>query len=245
MTEKIKPYIHSSYRKRRAGRYAAVSVMLCLICVLFVSAATASAQTMVSDSAGYLSTEEAYQIEDTCDKILQQYNTSVFIITTDKLGKSDDYTKYLDEQAEKVNGTENLVILFISTKEKDGICKVTCHGKIREQLTENRIEKMTAAVQSSVDSGKHYQAIDRFCDDVNQSLAIKPSLDGLIFQSVPQLLFSLLVGCGVIYYLLRPAKKKVSDYSTYLDSSHPSDLGHLDHFSHKEVNILKTKKKSE
>ena len=53
--------------------------------VLLGNACVASAKTMISDSAGLLSREEASQIESDCDLILQQHDTSVFVITTDKL----------------------------------------------------------------------------------------------------------------------------------------------------------------
>lgn len=218
--------------------------LLCMICILLGSHTTVHAQTMVSDSAGYLSTEEASQIENACNTILQQYDTSVFIITTDKLGKSDDYKKYLDKQAEKIDTGENLIILFISTKKNDRICHITCHGKTTEVLTDNRIKKLTAAVQDRTDSGNYYQAIDHFCEDINKYLAIKPSLDAVIFQSVPQLIFCMLLGCGIVYYFLHAKKEETATLYTYLDRKHLDDLGHLDHFSHKEVQILRTKQKS-
>lgn len=229
------------HRVRKIG-WGILTFISVVACILLVNADTASAKTMMSDSAGLLSREEASQIESDCDQILQQHDTSVFIITTDKLGKSDDYQKYLENQLEKAGSEENLVILFISTKDKDGVCEIVCHGKIQEFLTENRIENMTNAVEGKVESGKYYQAIDGFCDDVTQGLIITPSLDGFIFQSLPQLIFSLLLGIGTVFYFLHSAKRENAERDTYLDQGHARDLGHLDHFSHKEVNILKDKK---
>lgn len=244
---KKSPYASHQWYRRTSFLQAALSgFLLCLTmicCILFASTRVASAKTMLSDSAGLLSTEEASQIEDACDLILQQYDTSVFIITTDKLGKSDDYENYLTEQAKKVASKENLVILFISTKKKDSICQVKSFGSITASLTENRMKKMARSVAKQVEKENYYQGIDRFCDDVTQSLTIKPTLDGLLFQSLPQLLFSLLLGCGVIFYLLHSGKKKHATLTTYLDKKHSKALGRLDHFSYKEVNILKDKKK--
>lgn len=221
-------------------------LLICMISILTASLcqySVAAAKTMISDSAGYLSREEAAQIEDTCDTILQQFNTSVFIITTEKLGKSDDYKQYLEKQANKVEPGENLVILFISTKKKDSVCYISCHGEIKNFLTKDRIKNMTRAVENRVEKEDYYEAIDIFCDDVTQGVTIKPSLDGFIFQSFPQLIFSLLLGCGVVYYLLRTGKKQQAVLSTYLRREHAMDLGHLDHFSHKEIKVLKDKKK--
>ncbi len=212
------------------------------ICIFLANPRAVSAKTMISDSAGLLSREEASRIESDCDLILQQHDTSVFVITTDKLGESDDYQNYLKNQLDKAGSEENLVILFISTKDKDGVCEVVCHGKIQEFLTEKRIENMTDAVTGRVEGGKYYEAIDSFCDDVTQALVITPSLDGLIFQSLPQLIFSLLLGCGTIYYFLHSAKGKKTSEDLQLNQGQFRDLGHLDHFSHKEVNILKDKK---
>lgn len=213
-----------------------------LFIALLISCTAVSAKTMISDSAGYLSREEAAQIENTCDDILQQYDTSVFIITTEKLGKSDDYKKYVKEQAKKVDSNANLVVLFISTKKKDSVCHVSCYGKIADSLTEKRMEKMAKAVERRVENENYYQAMRIFCNDIVKSLTIKPSLDGFIFQSIPQLIFSLLLGCGVVGYLLYPGKKKHISLYTYLDKNHSRNMGRLEHFSHKEVNIIKTKK---
>lgn len=244
---KKSPFANQPWNNETSFLSAALSgFLLCLtmiFCILFANPRVASAKTMISDSAGLLSTEEASQIEDACDLILQQYDTSVFIITTDKLGKSDDYENYLTEQAQKVDGKENLVILFISTKKKDSICQVKSFGSITSSLTEKRMEKMARSAERQVEKEHYYQAIDRFCDDVTQSLTIKPTLDGFVFQSLPQLFFSLLLGCGVVFYLLYPGKKKHATLTTYLDKKRSRNLGKLDHFSHKEVNILKTKNK--
>lgn len=226
----------------RDNSYIIYCIFISLI-VLLISCSTASAKTMISDSAGYLTREESAQIENTCDSILQQYDTSVFIITTEKLGKSDNYKKYVEGQAKKVDSKENLVILFISTKKKDSVCHVSCYGRITASLTEKRMERMAGAVERRVEKEKYYQAMNIFCNDIIKGLTIKPSLDGLIFQSIPQVIFSLFLGCGVVFYLLYPGKKKQAALYTYLDKNHSKDLGHLDHFSHREVNILKSKKK--
>lgn len=210
--------------------------------VLLTNASTSSAKTMISDSAGLLSREEASQIESDCELILQQHDTSVFVITADKLGKSDDYQNYLENQLEKASSEENLVILFISIKDGDGVCQIVCHGKIQDFLTEDRIDHMRNAVEGKVESRKYYEAIDDFCDDVTRGLVISPSLDGFIFQSLPQLIFSLILGCGTVFYFLRSAKRKTVSGAPLSDQGHFRDLGHLDHFSHKEVNILKDKK---
>ncbi len=225
---------------RIKGRILAfISVVACM---LLSGANVASAKTMISDSAALLSREEASKIESDCDLILQQHDTSVFVITTDKLGKSDDYQNYLENQLEKAGDHENLVILFVSIKDGDGVCQVVCHGKIQELLTPKRMEDMKNAVEGKVESGKYYQAIDDFCDDVTRALVISPSLDGFIFQSLPQLIVSLLLGCGTVFYFLGSAKRKKDSGDTRLNESHFKDLGRLDHFSHKEVKILKDKK---
>ncbi len=220
-------------------------IMACVFvaaCMFLANAKIGAAKTMISDSAGLLSREEASRIESDCDLILQQHDTSVFVITTDKLGKSDDYQDYLKNQLDKAGSEENLVILFISVKDQDGVCQVVCHGKIQDFLTRDRMENMSNAVEGKVESGKYYQAIDGFCDDVTRGLVITPSLDGFIFQSLPQLILSLLLGCGTVFYFLRSAKREKTSGDIHLPQGNFRDLGHLDHFSHKEVNILKDKK---
>lgn len=218
--------------------------ILIALCILLGSSRTAYAKTMVSDSAGLLSTEEVSNIEDTCDLILQQYDTSVFIITTNTLGKSDNYKKYLKEQSKKVDSSDNLVILFVSVKKKENVCQINCYGKkVTAALTENRRKKMMHSVEKQIKNEKYYEGIERFCDDVSQSLTIKPTLDGFIFQSIPQLIFSILLGCGVVFYLLYPGKKRQATLYTYLNKKDAKNIGHLDYFSHKEVVVLKAKKK--
>ena len=98
-------------------------------CMFLANAKIGAAKTMISDSAGLLSREEASRIESDCDLILQQHDTSVFVITTDKLGKSDDYQDYLKNQLDKAGSEENLVILFISVKDQDGVCQVRWREK--------------------------------------------------------------------------------------------------------------------
>lgn len=222
--------------------------VLCLAAGLLYQGSLSSAaasKTMISDSAGFLSSEEASQIETACDTIWQRYQTSVFIITTDKLGRSDHYEDYIRKQSEKVSKKDNLIILFLSTKENDDVCKIACYGNIKNSLTSQRIQKIERAVQKKADRGDRYEAIETFCHDMTKWLSLNPALDVPVFRSLFQLIFSLLLGCGVVYCLLRPEKKEAATLYYYLDQNQSKSLGKLDHFSHREVNILREKKKKQ
>ena len=179
----------------------------------------ADADTIITDNAALLSSEEINQLEDTCDAVLNRYQTSVYIITSSDIGEKNDYEYYIKAIGEGKNAPKNLIILFISTQKKEPLYKIYGYGSAEKMLTPKRCKTITRRMRHDIESGSYYEAIDSFCDDALTYMGRNPMLDSFVFSSTVQLIFCLLLTCGILYLMLRsinpkPAASKPRDSKT-------------------------------
>lgn len=203
---------------------------LLLFCCLFFSS-HCSAKTTISDGAQLLTTEETENLTTACDAIIDRYDTSVYIITSKKLGKNDDYTSYIQKIGKSKSAPKDLVILFVSTKKNAAIYHVTCYGKAKKYLTDSRCSKFEANLKQRAGGGDYFDAFYDFCNDVSNALEHSPKSDAFPLRSLPQLLFSGCAAAIILYLMLRrEGTFKHVTLQTYLDKTDSHLLGHLDHF---------------
>lgn len=205
----------------------------------------ASAKTVIADGAALFSSEEINTIEASCDSIEQRYATSVYIVTSDKIGENNNYESYMDSIGNDENAPKNLVLLFISMKENQRVYNIFGYGKAEKMLTNSRLNKILDAMYADIKGGAYYEAIDTFCDETMTYMGRNPMLDSFIFSSVVQLILCLLIACGIVIFLLRRGiGKNTTTVNTYLDNQNIKILGQIDHYTHMTMTRAKKPKSS-
>lgn len=187
-----------------------------------------------------LTTEETELIHKNCDSILERHNTSVYILTSDKIGINDNYDGYMEQVGNDSKAPENLVLLFISTKKDARVYQIYGYGTAKTQLTHKRCNKVMDHMQRNMKNGNYYEALNIFCNEVDTYMGRNPKLDSLFFQSLPQLIFSLLIS----FLIILPSVRKTAGKNTvaarnYIDESHSQLLGRIDHFRYMNVHRVK------
>lgn len=201
-----------------------------LFCCLFF-ASHCSAKTTISDGSQLLTTEETENLTTACNTITQQYDISIYIITTKKFGQNDDYASYIKKIGNSESAPKNLVILLVGTKKNDTIYQVTSYGKAKKYLTASRCRKLESNLKQRVAGGDYFDAFYDFCNDVSTALGHSPRSDAFPFRPIPQLLFSMLIAAGILFLMLRKNNSdKTVTANTYIDKKSSHLLGHLDHF---------------
>lgn len=200
----------------------------------------AGAKTVISDNAHLLTTEEAEWIRERCDTILDRYDTSVYIVTSDNIGKHDSYENYMEQIGNAEDAPENMVLLFISTKEKGHVYQIYGYGIAKTQMNGKRCNKVMDHMKRNLTNGNYYDALDTFCSEVLAYMGRNPKLDSLWFQSIPQLIFCLLLSLLIIFLMVYGTKtKNITTVRTYIDAEHSKLLGRIDHFRHMSVTRIK------
>lgn len=105
-----------------------IVLVFCLFSILTVTR-HASADTVITDSANTLTADEIAEIRNYCDTIFKLHETSVYIVTSKKIGASDDYKGYLNQIKNNNSTPKNMVLLFVSTKSGTPFCHIISHGK--------------------------------------------------------------------------------------------------------------------
>ena len=214
----------------RNKKYYLGILPLLLFCCLFFSS-HCSARTTISDGAQLLTTEETENLTTACDAITDRYDTSVYIITSKKLGKNDDYTSYIQKIGKNKSAPKNLVILFVGTKKDAAVYNVTCYGKAKIYLTDSRCRKLESNLKQRIAGGDYFDALYDFCNDISNALGHSPRSDAFPLRSLPQLLFSMLAAATILYLMLRRNSSfKDAALHTCLNKERSHLLGHLDHF---------------
>lgn len=228
----------ASHLAKKAAIYLFLPVILLFSCLF--AGQYASAKTVISDNAHMLTAEETELIQSSCNSILERHNTSIYILTSDSIGKNDDYEEYMEQIGNDSKSPENLVLLFISTKEKERIYQIYGYGTAETQLNHERCNKVMDHMQRNLKKGNYYEALNIFCNEVDTYLGRNPKLDSFLFQSIPQLIFSLVISLLIILPMIRKtAGKNTTTVRTYIDEKHSRLLGRIDHFRYMNVHRVK------
>jgi len=214
---------------------------LFLFSILAVSH-NANANTVIADSANMLTADEIQELENYCDTILKLYDTSVYIVTSKKIGAGDNYKGYMSQIRNDSNTPENMVLLFISTKDDAPFCQVLGHGKAKNYMTQNRCSTIIKRMQGNLADKDYFSALKTFCQEVQRYMNKAPKFDNFLFHPVPQLVFSLFISIIIIFFMVgKTAGKTTAGNHPRLNAQYSKLLGQIDHFSHTTVSRVKKK----
>ncbi len=214
-----------------------------LFCLLLLPAACASAAgARVSDSAGMLSTQEFAIAEKSMNYIVERYNVTVHLFTSEKIGKKDDYRAYVKKQRKKEKEND-LLLLFLSTKKDEEVCCIKAYGAAKKNLTEKRLSGIEGAVEKRLRREDYKEAVHFLSGQLLDKMGTRPVFDAFVFHPLLHFLLCVLVTAGLLYRLLRKNVWKKPEGIPYLNEKYSTLLGSLDHFSHISVKAVKTKKK--
>lgn len=200
----------------------------------------ASADTVITDSANMLTANEIQEIQNYCDTILKVYDTSVYIVTSEKIGAKDDYKSYMEQIGNNDNSPENMVLLFISTKEDTPFCHILGYGKASHYMAPDRCNTIIGHMQGNLTDKEYFSALKTFCQEVQRYMNKSPKFDNVFFHPVPQLICSLFLGMLIIFLISKnTAGKATADKSLNLNCQSSQLLGRIDHFSHISVSRVK------
>lgn len=211
------------------------SLIGCL--VLSQQADAKSKKTVIADGAGLFSTDDSASLTSVCNDIATRYNTAIYIISSNTIGREDDYAGYLDTIMNDKKSPENMILLFISTKTEDSFCAVLAKGDTKTQITQDRCDSLAKAAKRQLRKGDAYTAVDHFTNTIVNYFETKPFTDFFFFNPILQLLFCFAVA-GITLFLAaaNPLPKQNFRRLHYASDDHSGHLGHLD-------TLLRTSKK--
>lgn len=219
-------------------------IWLCLFLLfLLPSAHTFAAGARLSDSAGLLSAQELAVAEKNLNHIVERYDVSVHLMTTEKIGKKDDYKAYVSKQRKKEKD-KNLLLLLLSSKEGEELCYVKVYGNAGKNLTAKRLRKTQSAVERELKREDYKEAVHLLSSRLLDQMGTKPVFDGVLFHPFLHFLFFTLLSAGILYRLLKKVPSpEMSEKSWYLNEKYSAMSGTLDHYSHTSVKARKERKK--
>ncbi|MCD7826629.1 MAG: TPM domain-containing protein [Clostridiaceae bacterium] len=214
---------------KKARKAIGILIFFCLT-IPFWGTRPASAKTVIADGAQLLSTDELGTLEESCDRVEDRFDTSVYIIISQELGETDDYKSYVNQIAKDEKSPENLIILLLSVKSDDPFCFIKCYGNPKKNLTQKRCSSFAAQVEKYAAQDNAYDGLEQFVDNVLEYINRKPSLDGLQYHTMLHLLFAVLLGFLTLWILCgrRPAPVPAPQ----IDKDRSHRLGQMDLFMH-------------
>ncbi|MBR1740960.1 MAG: TPM domain-containing protein [Lachnospiraceae bacterium] len=217
-------------------------LFLLFLLLLLPSREAMAVGVRLSDSAGLLTTQEASVAEKNLNYIVERYDVSVRLFTSDSIGKKDDYKAYVEKQRKK-DKDKNLLLLFVSTKKNEEICFIKADGTAKENLTEKRLSRVEREVERNLLKADYKEAVHVLSGQLLEKMGTKPVFDAFVFRSMLHFILCVFLTIGGLYLLLRrPDLKKAPSEVPYLSEKYSTLLGTLDHFSHTSVKAVKKKK---
>lgn len=245
----VYPSNTDSQSKNRSVASRLLRQMFLLALVLFfvfLGSQKADAATVITDGANMLTAKESEQIRSQCESILTQYDTSIYIVTSDKIGKQDDFEGYMEKIGNADDAPENMILLFVSTKKDGRVYQIFGYGKAEVFMTHDRCNKVMDRMQGDLKDGEYFSALETFCKETRSYMGRDPKFDSLIFQALPQLIVSLLLSILIIFLMVRSSTgRNTTTVQTYIDQNHSRLLGRIDHFTHMTVSRVKKSRDSD
>lgn len=224
---------------KHSFRYFTV-LLFCLLSIFTINR-HASAGTVITDSANTLTAGEIAELQNYGDTIFKLHDTSIYIVTSKKIGAKDDYQGYLKQIKNSSNTPKNMVLLFVSTKSDTPFCHIMSNGKAGKYMTQSRCNTIIGHMKGSLKDKDYFSAAKTFCQETQRYMNKPPKFDNFLFHPVPQLIFCLLLSSVIIFTIVRNTAGKPSTAArTEWNCVHSELLGQKDHFSHTVVSRVKT-----
>lgn len=196
---------------------------------------TADAETIIQDDAEIISSGEEEKLHSLCNKILKEYNTSVYIWTDSETSGSSNFG-YAMEQFVATYPEKDVIILLVGMHPGDRIYEVQGYGKAQEMINNKRCGKILDAMYNDMADGNYYSAIQTFCKKSYTYMGRHPKLDNIIFSPVFQSVICLIAGIipvAVIAY--NSGGRTTTNSHTYLDINNSRVIGSFDRYTHTTV----------
>ena len=226
------------YRKRpgyilKYSRYVFI-ILMALIPFLTLNK-TACAETIIQDDAEIISSDEEKKLQGLCDKILKEYDTSVYIWTDSDISGSSNFT-YSMEMFVATHPDKNIIILMVGMCPGDRIYEVQGYGIAEEMVNNKRCGKILDDMHSDMADGNYYSAMQTFCKKSYTYMGRHPRLDNIIFSPVFQFIICLIAGIVPVAIIAYNSGGRTTVNShTYLDINNSRVIGSFDRYTHTTV----------
>lgn len=210
--------------------------------LVFCTGTHADAATIIQDDAEIFTEGEKTELTSQADALEQTYKTSVYIVTNPTLSMSDNYSGAAEDFV-AAQGEDDAVILIIGMCPGDRVFEIQGYGIAQEYINNTRANRIATAMEDEMRAGKYYAACSYFIQRSVRSLKYKPMFDSLVFNSLAQLLFCILVSVLLLFITIKNYGAKVTTNDrTYLDASASHLIGHFDRFI--RTSVTRTRKSS-
>ncbi|MCI9080209.1 MAG: TPM domain-containing protein [Lachnospiraceae bacterium] len=196
---------------------------------------TADAETIIQDDAEIISSGEEKKLQDLCDKILKDYDTSVYIWTDNDISGGSNYG-YAMEMFVATHPQKNVIILMVGMHPGDRIYEIQGYGIAQEMINNKRCGKILDKMHDDMVDGNYYSAMQVFCKESRTYMGRHPRLDSIIFSPVFQFVICLIAGIipvAVIAY--NSGGRTTTNSHTYLDVNNSKVIGSFDKYTHTTV----------
>lgn len=196
---------------------------------------TACAETIIQDDAEIISSDEEKKLQGLCDKILKEYDTSVYIWTDSDISGSSNFT-YSMEMFVATHPDKNIIILMVGMCPGDRIYEVQGYGIAEEMVNNKRCGKILDDMHSDMANGNYYSAMQIFCQKSYTYMGRHPRLDNIIFSPVFQFIICLIAGIVPVAIIAYNSGGRTTVNShTYLDINNSRVIGSFDRYTHTTV----------
>ncbi len=210
---------------------AAIAAGICLLGpVSPVLAADTSELPSINDTADIYTPSEEASLQAMIDAADKETGTQIYIVTDPDLSMSDDYERYGEAYAERIDASDK-VILVIGMRPGDRVYVIQGYGTAQEYLNNTRADKVADHMQSDMRAGNYYAAAHTYIRETQSYLGRNPMLDNFVFKSYFQILICLAIG-GIVLVIVISGRggKMTADRKTYQDESAPGLIGHYDRY---------------
>ena len=196
---------------------------------------TADAETIIQDDADIISSGDEKKLHSLCDKILKEYNTSVYIWTDRETSGSSNFG-YAMEQFVGKYPESDVIILLVGMHPDDRIYEVQGYGKAQEMINNKRCGEILDDMYNDMADGNYYSAMQVFCKKSYKYMGRHPKFDSIIFSPLFQLVICLIAGIiPVALISYNSGGRTVTNSHTYLDINNSRVIGSFDRYTHTTV----------
>lgn len=209
--------------------------------------ASAAVDQRVYDNADLLSESEIAELEAVAAEHSRKHGTDFLFWTTadeQSLYIQDDMGGFYDTWAEE-NGQENAVLLSMNIATRD--VYLAGFGSAERTLDNQRVDLVLDRIIPEMQRGDYAAAFHETVTTSSRYMEFRPGVnpENIFFKTWFQLAIALLLGTGVVGFMLYNSGGRVTTTSTtYFDDDHTKVTGKLDQFRNKTISRRKVPKKS-
>lgn len=223
------------------------AVLLAVAAGTFLLPQQASAKYTVSDEAGLIDSQDNLDfIADSCEKIYQEFDTEVFILTRNSI-PTNSRKQYLEDYAD-ANAVEDAVMLLINMDSNNRGYEIQGYGSAEFAVSDSRIEDILDEMYGDMAAGNYTNAINTYVQEVYyactsfdyQDYEENPddyvphgatNYNSGMYNPLMQLACSAGIALIIVILMVSSSGGKVTvNQSTYLDKSDSRLLARYDHY---------------